>query len=140
MFLKISHNSQESSCAGVSFFCNFNEKEALTQVVSCEFCKIFQRTIFTEQLRWLLLELYSREPIFIPNTDGIVDKQLVPIVIFFKKQPSCFPCSSYTQKMHWGRSWLAIFKGGSVDAWRYNGEKLNPGNLRFTKKQTYGNK
>ena len=48
--------------------------------------------------------------------------------------------------MHWGRSWLAIFKGGSedyfssVDAWRYNGEKLNPGNLRFTKKQTYGNK
>ena len=48
--------------------------------------------------------------------------------------------------MHWGRGWLTIFKGGSedyfslVDAWRYNGENLNPGNVLFTKKQTHGNK
>ena len=33
--------------------CNFIKKEALTQVLSCEFCKIFQNT-FMEQLWWLL--------------------------------------------------------------------------------------
>ena len=28
--------------------CNFIKKEALAQVVSCEFCEIFKNTIFTE--------------------------------------------------------------------------------------------
>ena len=40
MFLNILQNSQENSCARVSFACNFNKKEALAQVASCEFCKI----------------------------------------------------------------------------------------------------
>ena len=30
-------------------------KEAPTQVFSCEYCKIFKYTFFTEHLRWLLL-------------------------------------------------------------------------------------
>ena len=29
----------------------FSKKEALTQVLSCEFCKIFQNTFFAEHLR-----------------------------------------------------------------------------------------
>ena len=40
VFLKFMQNLQESNCAGVYFSCNFNKKEALTQVVSCEFSEI----------------------------------------------------------------------------------------------------
>ena len=51
VFLQISKNSQESTCARVSFLiklqsqvCNFIKKEALAQVFSCEFCEISYNT------------------------------------------------------------------------------------------------
>ena len=37
VFLEISQNSQENTC-------NFNNKETLTQVFSCEFCEIYKNT------------------------------------------------------------------------------------------------
>ena len=37
--------------------CNFIKKEALAQVLSCEFCEISKNTFFTERLWWLLLSL-----------------------------------------------------------------------------------
>ena len=47
VFLEISQNSQENTCARVSFLinlqaaaCNFVVKETLTLFLSCEFCKI----------------------------------------------------------------------------------------------------
>ena len=42
VFLQISQNSQESTCARVSFLINFIKKETLVHVFSCEFCKIFK--------------------------------------------------------------------------------------------------
>ena len=60
VFLEISQNSQENTCARV---CNFIKKETLAQVFFCEFCEISQnafsyRTRFlTEHLWWLLLSL-----------------------------------------------------------------------------------
>ena len=48
MLLKISQNSQEDTCVGVSFLIklevsgNFVKKEALTQVFFCEFCEVFK--------------------------------------------------------------------------------------------------
>ena len=49
LFLKISQNSQENTCARVSFLiklqaqaCNFIIKETLAQVFFCEFCEISQ--------------------------------------------------------------------------------------------------
>ena len=55
MFLKISQNSQENTCARVSFLqsevCNFITKDTLAQVFSCEFCEIFKNIFFTEHLR-----------------------------------------------------------------------------------------
>ena len=58
VLLEISQNSQEDTCARVSLFnkvaglrphaCNFIKKETLTQVFSCEFCKISKNTFFTE--------------------------------------------------------------------------------------------
>ena len=44
---KISQNSQENTCVGVSFLimlqaCNFTKKETPPQVFSCESCKIFR--------------------------------------------------------------------------------------------------
>ena len=38
---------------------NFIKKESLTQVLSCEFCRISKNTFFTEHLRWLLLSHYG---------------------------------------------------------------------------------
>ena len=43
VFLKISQNFASA--------CNFIKKKALTQFFSCEFCKIFQSTLFIEHLR-----------------------------------------------------------------------------------------
>ena len=51
VFLEISQNSQENTCARVSFLiklqdsgCNFIEKKTLAQVFSCEFCDISKNT------------------------------------------------------------------------------------------------
>ena len=64
VFLTILQNSQEDTCARVSFLiklqasaCNFMKKETLAQVFSCEFCKIVKNTFFIEHLRRLLLKI-----------------------------------------------------------------------------------
>ena len=55
VFLKILQNSQEDTCARVSFLnkvagyaCNFIKKETLVLVFSCEFCETFKNTFFKE--------------------------------------------------------------------------------------------
>ena len=57
VFLEISQNSQENTCARISFLinlqasaCNFTKKETLTQVLFCEFYEISKSTFFTELL------------------------------------------------------------------------------------------
>ena len=57
VFLEISQNSQENTCARVSFLiklqaqaCNFIKKETLAQVFSCEFCEVSKNTFFTEHV------------------------------------------------------------------------------------------
>ena len=57
-FLEISQNSQENTCARVSFFNKvaglglqfYFKKETLAQVFSCEFCKISKNTFLTEHV------------------------------------------------------------------------------------------
>ena len=52
VFLQISQNFQENTCASVSFFKkkDFIKKETLVQVFSWEFCKICNNVFFTEHL------------------------------------------------------------------------------------------
>ena len=55
LFLEISQNSQENTCARVSFLikmqaCNFIRKETLTQAFSGEFCEISENTFFAEHV------------------------------------------------------------------------------------------
>ena len=57
VFLEISQNSQENTCARVSFWktCrfearNFTKKETLARVLFCEFCEISKRTFFHRTL------------------------------------------------------------------------------------------
>ena len=53
VFLKFSQNSQENTCARVSFLIKFNKvvkKETLAQVFSCEFCEIFKNRFFKRVL------------------------------------------------------------------------------------------
>ena len=65
MFLEISQNSQENTCARTSFLklqpqtCNFIQKETLAQVFACEFCEISKNTFFTEHL-WTTATVTSR--------------------------------------------------------------------------------
>ena len=62
LFLKLSQNLQENTCARVSFFikclwppaCNSIKKETLTQVFSCEPWESSRNNFFIEHLRWLL--------------------------------------------------------------------------------------
>ena len=53
VFLKISQNSQENSCA--RFYCLVKlqtlPRETLARVFSYEFCKIFKNSLYTEHLR-----------------------------------------------------------------------------------------
>ena len=58
VFLKFLQNSQENTCARVSFLikleaeaCNFIKKVTQAQVFSCIICEIFQNTFLKEQLR-----------------------------------------------------------------------------------------
>ena len=59
MFIKISQNSQKNNCVRVSFLIKLQasgliEKEAMTQVFSCEFG---MNTFFIVHLWWLLLKV-----------------------------------------------------------------------------------
>ena len=58
VFLEISQNSQENTCARVSFLIklqasgfNVNKKDTVAQVFSCEFCEISKNAFFREHLR-----------------------------------------------------------------------------------------
>ena len=66
VFFKVSQNSQENTCARVSFSsscspkpCNNFKKEDLTQVFSCEFWEISKNTFLTEHLRTTASEYQS---------------------------------------------------------------------------------
>ena len=48
VFLEISWNWQENTCAGVSFLTKFIKKATLAQVLSREFCKIYKSTFFSD--------------------------------------------------------------------------------------------
>ena len=57
VFLEISQNSHENTCARFSFLiklhaeaCHFINEKTLAQVFSCEFCKVSKNTFFTEHL------------------------------------------------------------------------------------------
>ena len=54
VFLEISQNSQENTCASLSFLLklsDFIKKERLAQVFSCEFCEISKKVFFIEHLQ-----------------------------------------------------------------------------------------
>ena len=71
MFLKISQNSQENTCTRVS----------LAQVFSCEFCKIFKNTFFTEHFRVTASENLTTGSSHIPTVSAYhVEKLLRNIV------------------------------------------------------------
>ena len=62
VFLEISRNSQENTCARASFLINLQaldlqlyQKETLTQVLPANFAKFLRTPFFTEHLQWLLL-------------------------------------------------------------------------------------
>ena len=55
VFLELSQNSQENTCARASF----SIKETLVQVFSCEFCKISKNSFLREHFRATASEKYQ---------------------------------------------------------------------------------
>ena len=60
MFLEISQNSQENTCARVSFLIKFIKKETVAQAFSCEFCEISKNNFLTEHF-WTTFSIRSPE-------------------------------------------------------------------------------
>ena len=77
VFLEFSQNSQENTCARISFLIklqSYFKKDTLTQVFSCEFCEISRKAFFAEHLRWLLLYFSSfRGRVSLRMPSGISD-------------------------------------------------------------------
>ena len=68
VFLEILQNSQENTCARVSFLiscrseaCNVIKKDTLAQVFFSEFCEIFKSTFFTEHV-WTTESIQKQSP------------------------------------------------------------------------------
>ena len=64
VFLEIPQIWEENTSEGLSLIklqapCNFNTKEALTEVFSCKYCKIFKDTCFKELVELEGLEEYT---------------------------------------------------------------------------------
>ena len=83
--LEISQNSQENTCAGVSFLtkwqasaCIFIKKETLAQVFSCKFCEIFKNIFFYRTPPVAA----SNQPKMIPSTNNL---EKVPEILSLKK-------------------------------------------------------
>ena len=60
--------------------CNFVEKEALAQVLSCEFCVISKKTFFTEPLWWLLQASFHKNALSL-IFDKVLNTALFPLAI-----------------------------------------------------------
>ena len=54
VFLEISQNSQENTCARASFVKKFIKKETLPQVFFCEFFEISKKFFTKESFTWYL--------------------------------------------------------------------------------------
>ena len=105
--LKISKNSQENTCARVSFLiklqeaCNLIKIETLAQVFSCEFCEKSLKTPFLQNTsRRLLLTLPNEQRLFGVN---IKDSELWTLFMRLYGE-LCEPWMSFacvlTEKIH----------------------------------------
>ena len=63
VYLEISQNLQEKTCARVSFSMKLQArvKDNLAQMFSCDFCEFLRISFSTKHLRWLLLERNQRK-------------------------------------------------------------------------------
>ena len=90
VFLEISQNSQENTCARVSFLiklqalaCNFIKKETPTQVFSCEFYEISKNTFFTKHL-WATASEYAWHSLLTDNLKRkLTYNHIIRFVIFY---------------------------------------------------------
>ena len=89
VYLEISQNSQENTCARLSFLiklqtsaCNLFKKRLWRRFFPLNFAKFLRTPFFTERLRWLLL----RERITIPRIRKFFSSENLLIEINKKKR------------------------------------------------------
>ena len=129
MLLEISQNSQENTCARVSFLiklqacnfikkvpqtCNFIKKRGFGTGVFLLIAKFLRAPILTEHLRWLLL-IVSRNLKLEERTDQnfVTQNLLHGRNIAFQRKRNCL--SNAKRRLHmnifwlWRAGWLSIF-------------------------------
>ena len=95
--LKISKNSQENTCARVSFLiklqdaCNFIKKETLVHAFSCEFLEIFKITFLTEHF-WTIASSLSRYHIHLYSEAYLENSRISTLGFFLRKQLTAISC------------------------------------------------
>ena len=73
--------------------CNFIKKEALAQVLSCEFCEIFKNTFFTEHL-WTTASMTLKYEILIVRSSHQRCSIKIGVLKFFSKFTGKHLCQS----------------------------------------------
>ena len=104
VFLEISQNLQENTCARVYFLtklqalaCNFIKKEALAQVFSCRFCEISKNTLFTEHFWATASDSCSIPFTFIFKvTDNIIIINILLILLLLIVTDNIMKINSFT--------------------------------------------
>ena len=89
VFLNILQNSEESNCAGVSFFTKLQtiscRKEVAAHVFSYKICEIFKNIFLKEHLRMTVLDMKFFKQFFthIPETFGTFRERFIFAIISF---------------------------------------------------------
>ena len=87
VFLNILQNSEESNCAGVSFFTKLQtiscRKEVAAHVFSYKICEIFKNIFLKEHLRMTVLDMKFFKQFFthIPETFGTFRERFIFAII-----------------------------------------------------------
>ena len=102
---KISQNSQENAYARASLLINFNKKETLAQVFSCEFREILKNIFFIEHFCWLLLTLRTLKitPVTLVTWGSLMNAKFLILFSLINEVNWAFVLMVWESK--WGLIW-----------------------------------
>ena len=96
MFLEISQNSQENTCARISDL----QLETLAPAFYCEFCEIYQNTFSTEHL-WMIASKFITELLIFRSSRSQMFFKIIVLKNFAILEPLSNNKPSFTEHLQW---------------------------------------
>ena len=96
MFLEISQNSQENTCARISDL----QLETLALAFYCEFCEIYQNTFSTEHL-WTIASKFITELLIFRSSRSQMFFKIIVLKNFAILEPLSNNKPSFTEHLQW---------------------------------------